>query len=219
MSRRWAMLRCAALGCLVPALLLLAQVFHMRAKAALAGLLIDRAYLAHCRDGERHLPWSWADTHPIARLEFPRLDAGRPVLAGASGSSLAFGVGHVNGTAQPGSTGNCVLAGHRDGAFALLEELRRGDWVRLEGPWGETGYRVVSSRVVPRHETRVLAPQTGQVLNLVTCYPLRGLRPSDLRYVVTCRTSPHEAAFPAPSLWESGKKMPVSRAFQPLPTR
>ena len=37
-----------------------------------AGILIDRAFETHLKDGLPHRPWSWADTYPIARLEVPR---------------------------------------------------------------------------------------------------------------------------------------------------
>ena len=93
---------------------LLAGQAHLKSKALLADWLIDRAYSGYLFDGRAHRPWAWADTHPIARIEVPRLGLRRTILAGASGSSLAFGLGHVSGTAFPGERGNCAIAGHRD---------------------------------------------------------------------------------------------------------
>src|SRR5262249_22164287 len=91
---------------------LLGRGLYLEAKGALARILIERALAAHLQDGRPHRPWSWADTTPIAVLELHRLSVRRVVLEGASGTSLAFGVGHIDGTARPNSPGTCVLAGH-----------------------------------------------------------------------------------------------------------
>jgi hypothetical protein len=55
--------------------------------------------------GETVKPWPWADTWPIARLSAPRHGVDLFVLAGATGRTLAFGPGHVDGTARPGRPG------------------------------------------------------------------------------------------------------------------
>jgi len=165
--------------------LLIGRHGYLAAKAVLAGRLIDRAFEAHLRDGGIHPPWSWADMHPIAVLEFGRLDVRRIVLRGASGESLAFGVGHVDGTALPNAPGNCVLAGHRDRAFAFLKDLKTGDFVSVRTFDGVREYVVDGVRVVPGTDTEVLDPTTEDRLTLVTCYPFGGLFRSPWRYVVT----------------------------------
>jgi sortase A len=165
--------------------LLLGRRVYMEVKALAAQRLIDRAFAAHLVDGRPHRPWSWADTYPIARLELDRLQVRRSVLAGASGSSLAFGAGHVDGTAWPNSPGNCVLAGHRDRAFAFLETLRPGDLLRLRTPGAVREYVVRGVDIVPRSDIRALQPADTDHLTLVTCYPFRDLLRSSWRYVVT----------------------------------
>jgi sortase A len=165
---------------------LLGRRVYLEAKALLAQRLIDRAFAAHLRDGRPHRPWTWADTYPIAVLELDRLDVRRSVLAGASGTSLAFGVGHVDGTAGPNSPGNCVLAGHRDRAFAFLEKVRPGDVLRLRTADAAREYVVETRGVVERTDVGALQPAGGhRRLTLVTCYPFGGLLRSPLRYVVT----------------------------------
>lgn len=77
-------------------------------------------------------PWPWADTVPVARLRFERLDRQLIVLAGDSGAVLAFGPGHRSASAAPGAAGNIVISGHRDTHFALLRELQPGDAISLE---------------------------------------------------------------------------------------
>ncbi len=163
---------------------LLAEQAWLTAKARLAQVLIDRAFAEHLLDGARHRPWSWADMHPVARLEVPRLDLSRTVLAGASGSSLAFGPGHVDGTASPNATGNCALAGHRDGSFAFLDELREGDLLILHTRAGSVRYTVQQLLVADMREVDLLQATEDSRLTLITCYPFHSLSRSELRYVV-----------------------------------
>ena len=100
-------------------------------KARLAQELVRRAWRA-ARDGTGEpRPWPWADTWPVARLIVASRGVDLLVLAGASGRTLAFGPGHVTGTALPGEPGNAVVSGHRDTHFAFLRELsarRRRSW-------------------------------------------------------------------------------------------
>jgi len=71
----------------------------IEAKAWLAQALIGRAW-AKTLAGHRNVkPWPWADTWPVARLSVPALGIERYVLAGTSGAAMAFGPGHVEGTA------------------------------------------------------------------------------------------------------------------------
>ena len=158
----------------------------LAAKACAARVLIDRAFEAHLEDGREHTPWSWADVHPVARLTAPRLGVERIVLSGASGSSLAFGPGHVDGTARPGEPGNVAIAGHRDDAFAFLGDLRPGDALTLETRAGARRCMVRDLRVVSMWDESVLQPTPGDRLTLITCWPLDGLVGSTERLVVLC---------------------------------
>lgn len=161
----------------------------LAAKARVAGALIERAFAGHLEDGARHRPWRWADTWPVARLAVPRLGVERVVLAGATGATLAFGPGHIDGTARPGAGGNVALAGHRDSWFAFLRDLERGDELLLETRDGVMRYRVVRLEVKDVHDGDVLADTGWDALTLVTCYPFRGpaaLLGGPQRFVVTC---------------------------------
>ena len=188
--RRKIALRAVGLALLVCGALLLGRGAYIEAKAAVADYRIARAFDAHLRDGGAHPPWSWADTHPIARLDVERLGVRRHVLAGASGTSLAFGVGHIDGTARPNGPGNCVLAGHRDRAFGFLRDLRPGDRIRLRTASGVLEYVVEDLDIVPATAISVADPTPDDRLTLVTCYPFDGLLRSPWRYVVTCRPAP-----------------------------
>jgi sortase A len=161
-------------------------------KAALAQRLMLRAWRSSQGGGGDARPWPWADTHPIARLTVPRLGVDELVLAGASGRTLAFGPGHLMGTALPGRLGNAVISGHRDTHFAFLRELRVGDRLVTEEPDGRTQrYTVESASIVDRSDLGVAAATSDTRLTLVTCYPFEAIRPGGpLRYVVVARAEP-----------------------------
>ena len=154
------------------------------AKAELAQVLLRSSWAATRAGSERVRPWPWADAWPLARIILP--DGDHIVLGGASGRNLAFAPGHLDGTALPGASGTCVIAGHRDTHFAVLEDLVEGDRVQLEDAVGTvTTYSVTATAVVDESETGVLAETTGPSLVLITCWPFDAVDPGGpLRYVV-----------------------------------
>lgn len=157
----------------------------IHAKAALAQHLIASSWEGTKKDGAKR-PWPWADTHPVARLTVPSRGISLYVLAGASGRSLAFGPGHVDGTAAPGSAGNSVIVAHKDTHFAFLRDLREDDEIAVEDARGRvTRYRVREVAVVDKSETRLLDPADSPQLTLITCWPFDAIRPGTAqRYVV-----------------------------------
>jgi sortase A len=161
------------------------------AKAVAAQILLDRAW-ERTRAGEGNArPWPWADHRPVARLRVPRLEVSAIVLEGATGGSLAFGPGHLAGSARPGAPGNAVVAGHRDTHFAFLRELRTGDVLLVEPPSGPVRrYEVTAAVVVDERDTSPLAPSDEPVLTLITCFPFDATVPGGSeRYVVRATTS------------------------------
>jgi sortase A len=158
---------------------------YLYAKAELAQVLLARAW-SRTLAGERDVkPWSWADTWPVARIEFPGQRSSAIVLAGASGRTLAFGPGHVDGTAMPGERGNCAISAHRDTHFAVLRDLKVDDEIVLSTRQGRFRYRVESARIVDRGDTSVLAASSESKVTLITCYPFDAVVPGGpLRYVV-----------------------------------
>lgn len=163
---------------------------YLGAKAVAAGVLVDRALAANLADGGIHRPWSWADTAPIAEIEVVTTGVRRAVLSGATGSSLAFGLGHLEGTPLPGERGNCAVAGHRDSWAAFLRGMTPGDTVRVRTHRGVTEYRVTSIRVTAESDPEVLRETDGTRLTLITCYPFSGILKSPWRYVVVCDALP-----------------------------
>ena len=78
----------------------MARGAYIHAKASLAQALIRRAWGQSSMKGGPQKPWPWADTTPVARLAAPLYRIDLIVLDGGSGRTLAFGPGHVTGTAQ-----------------------------------------------------------------------------------------------------------------------
>ena len=166
-------------------LLLCGQAAAIHAKAALAQVLLQRAFARSVATWEPVKPWPWADTWPVARIEVPRLKRSAVVLQGDSGEALAFGPGHVRGTPEAGRRGTAVYVAHRDTHFAFLGEVRRGDVIEVVRSDGRRfRYRVTGLRVADRRASGVDAAAPGVRLALATCWPLDARTRGRLRYVV-----------------------------------
>jgi sortase A len=179
----------------VPAVLLLtagavflSAALYIPAKAAVAQVLLERAW-ARAEAGETQpKPWPWADIAPIAKLDAQRLHQHAIVLEGTSGAALAFGPGHMPNSAAIGASGTAIVAAHRDTQFRFLKDLVPGDQIVASTADGRrTAFRVVGAHIV-RADASGLDPAdtgpTGARLALVTCYPFNGVLHSPWRYVV-----------------------------------
>lgn len=164
----------------------------IHAKAALAQVLIKHAWDEALAGHKAMPPWPWADTHPVARLTVPALGVDEIVLAGAVGRTLAFGPGHVDGTAAPGAPGLDVISGHRDTHFRFLREIKPGESIILIDPAGVAHrYRVTETRVIDVDKTALDATGETPRLALVTCFPFDSPTPgTHRRYVVFAEARP-----------------------------
>ena len=166
------------------------SAFYIYSKAQLAQILIAQSWQDTLQSPEQfsnHKPWSWADTWPVARLRWHNNKKYKDVfiLAGANGTSLAFGPGHLSGTALPGD-GFSVIAGHRDTHFSFLQYLARGDEFMIQSRNGEWAkFRVVATEIIDSSRQKLLIEKNKNVIKLVTCYPFDAVTPGgSLRYVV-----------------------------------
>lgn len=174
-------------GLMAAGLLQFGQGAYIHAKAALAQVLLERAWDRSLNGSPESRPWAWADTWPVARLKVSALGIDQIVLDGESGNVLAFAPGWLKGSAPVGRRGRAVISGHRDTHFSFLEDLAWGELLLLQLPDGsERRYRVVGARIA---DTRVqngdllYSPADG--LTLITCYPFDAVRSgSTLRYLV-----------------------------------
>jgi sortase A len=198
-----------------------AQGAWIPAKAALAQRLLDAAWTQSLTLGRPVRPWPWADTWPVARLSFPRLGRSLVVLAGASGEALAFGPGHVTGSARPGAPGNAVIAGHRDTHFDFLPALEEGDLLVLEDGRGRhREFRILATAVVDARDAVIPVDGEKPTLTLVACWPVDPIAPGGpLRYVVTAGGSTLPgAAYPRlsrPTIKSSTSAPTVAMAMAP----
>jgi len=155
------------------------------AKAALAQVLLERAWTRTLAGEDAARPWPWADTWPVAVVEAPRLNARAVVLANASGEAMAFGPARLMQTPPPGAPGVSVMAAHRDTHFRFLKDLEAGDDVLVATPNGDVLRYVVTGGEVVRHDRSGITPDVGPSrLALVTCYPFDSKTPGPLRYVL-----------------------------------
>lgn len=185
-GRSWIPLRLTAAVLVAAAgFYLLGQGLYIEAKAAVAQVLLDRAFSASVASGHTAKPWPWADTWPVARISVARLGAQAIVLESGSGQALAFGPGHLAGTPAPGDPGTSVIAAHRDTHFAFLGELVPGDEIVVERGDGTTKrFRVAGRSIVRFDAYRVDPGAKVRRLALVTCWPIGALTSGPLRLVV-----------------------------------
>jgi sortase A len=175
-----------ALALALTGIVLVGDGTYLYAKAQLAQFLLERAWQQTLDGAGPVKPWSWADTWPVAKISFPGQQKSYIVLAGASGRTMAFGPGHVDGTAAPDQGGNCAIAGHRDTQFDVLRELSVGDTIELQTRDGIViRYRVEQTVVLDRRDTSVLEPSSDRRLTLITCWPFDAINPGgNERYAV-----------------------------------
>lgn len=164
----------------------LGHAAYIAAKAELAQVLISKAWQRTLAGEPAVKPWPWADTWPVARLAAPGHDVELFVLAGANGRSIAFGPGHVFGTANPGEAGNSVIGGHRDTHLRFLKDVKVGERFLVDRPDGQrVAYRVSNTRIVHKSAVEVLGQSGPDRLTLITCWPFDALRAGGPdRYVV-----------------------------------
>jgi|GEM_PF-84429 len=190
------------LACLVSGGLLVSNGAYMWAKAQLAQVLIAHAWQSSVQAAEintllpnanqtfkeksfKTKPWPWADTYPVAKIQFysgptsrfssqgaakhqarkqelagtrQKKLAAQPlyVLAGASGRTMAFGPGHMSATPLPLEGGNSVITGHRDTHFAALQYLNLGDLIHVQTPEGQGEYQVTATFIVHQSQTQII---------------------------------------------------------------
>lgn len=121
---------------------------------------------------------------PLAVIRIGRVHVEAPVLEGTDDLTLNRGVGHISGTARFGETGNIGIAGHRDGFFRGLKNIRVGDRIDLEEPDRIETYVVERLEIVDPDNVSVLQPSGKPALTLVTCYPFYYIGAAPRRFIV-----------------------------------
>lgn len=120
----------------------------------------------------------------IAVLTIPKIALKVPVFNGTDELTLNRGVGRIIGTAKPGQAGNIGIAGHRDGFFLGLKDIRIGDRIELHTLDKRTVFIVDAIKIVHPDDVSVLNPSDHPMLTLVTCYPFYYIGHAPKRYIV-----------------------------------
>jgi sortase A len=121
---------------------------------------------------------------PLAVLRIPKIQLEVPVLEGTDDLTLNRGVGRIEGTARIGEAGNIGIAGHRDGFFRGLKDIKVGDRLQMEERDGTVTYVVDELKIVKPTNVEVLEPRSKPSLTLVTCYPFHYIGSAPERYIV-----------------------------------
>ena len=84
----------------------------------------------------------------------------------------------------PDTGGNVGIAGHRDGFFRVLKDIKVGDVIEVRTRIKMHRYRVTSIDIVDKTDKRLLADTDEPGVTLVTCYPFYFLGNAPQRYIV-----------------------------------
>ena len=182
----------------------LASAGWIQGKAIIAQQLLNHSWNKTMVDvnGDKeplhHKPWPWADTWPVAKLIVPQHDIEQIILAGDSGSSLAFAPGHSLASTALNTQGTSMISAHRDTHFSFLKQLKIDELIYVQTKDKTVTYQIRDTQIV---DSRTFKLQTGsnrQTLVLVTCYPFESLTSGgSLRYLVYAtptldKVKPHE---------------------------
>jgi len=111
----------------------------------------------------------------IGKLTIKAIGVSEFVVEGTDTVTLRKGPGHYPSTPLPGERGTAAIAGHRTtyGApFRHLDDLRRGQRVTVDMPYGRFVYRVEDTRIVDDQDLSVLRRVRRDRLVLTACHPL-----------------------------------------------
>jgi sortase A len=111
----------------------------------------------------------------IGRIEIPSIGVRDYIVEGTDVGNLRKGPGHYPETPLPGERGTAAIAGHRTtyGApFRRVDDLRRGQEIAVDMPYGRYVYRVERTKIVEPTDLSVLDSVGHQRLVLSACHPL-----------------------------------------------
>lgn len=121
----------------------------------------------------------------FAILSVPSAGISVPVFEGTSDRNLNAGAAWIEGTDKPGfDYGNTGIAGHRDGFFRGLQNVKVGEPISLQTDGEKLVYRISDISIVDPTNIETLLPQQEETITLVTCYPFYFVGHAPQRYVV-----------------------------------
>jgi len=124
---------------------------------------------------------------PIGVITIEAVNIQIPIYNGAEDLNLNRGVGRIKGMAWMNETGNLGIAGHRDGVFRGLKDMKKGDGIEVLSIDGVQNYEVSSITIVDQSEVSPMDPTPDKTLTLVTCYPFYHIGHAPQRYIVKAK--------------------------------
>jgi sortase A len=110
----------------------------------------------------------------IGRIVVGRIGLKMILVNGTDHDSLEKGPGRDLETYMPGQNRLVYIAGHRTtylAPFAHIDEIRPGDYIRLEMPYAVFVYRATGHRIVPSNAVGMLRSPRHELLRLQACHP------------------------------------------------
>jgi sortase A len=110
----------------------------------------------------------------IGRITIGRIGLKMVVVDGTDEASLEKGPGLDRRSYMPGENRLVYIAGHRTtylAPFSHINDIRDGDFIRLQMPYATFVYRAYTHRIVPATDMSVLRSPRHELLELQACHP------------------------------------------------
>jgi sortase A len=110
----------------------------------------------------------------IGRIVIGRIGLNMVLVDGTDHESLKRGPGRDLRTYMPGENRLVYIAGHRTtylAPFSHIDDIRKGDYVRIEMPYGTFTYRTIGHEIVPATDLAMLRSPSHELLRLQACHP------------------------------------------------
>ena len=110
----------------------------------------------------------------IGRIVIGRVGLSMVLVDGTDHDSLRKGPGRDLRTFMPGENRLVYIAGHRTtylAPFAHIDDIRPGDYIRVEVPYATFVYRAFRHVIVPATDLAMLRSPKHELLRLQACHP------------------------------------------------
>ena len=101
--------------------------------------------------------------------------------------TLKKNIGWLPGSALPGKEGLCILMGHRDTDFSILQYVKAGDVFAVHVDNVDYSYRVSDIEIVDSDLELRFITMNGSNLVLVTCYPFRYSGHASKKFIIRAK--------------------------------
>ena len=134
------------------------------------------------------------------RVRMPAIGVSSVVVDGTDPASLRKGPGLFPEAPYPGARGTVAIAGHRttySAPFRNIDDLRAGNRIIVEMPYGRFTYRVERTRIVKPDALWVLRRARYDRLILSACHPLYSAAKRIIVFARLVKSEPRGAALDA----------------------